>query len=259
MKNVEIGVVVPTLNSAKTLDWTLLSLRNQQGCHVNIVVADSGSTDGTLDICQRWGVEMVYVPPGNMYCAINVGMQRLTTKWVAYLNSDDLVYEDSYARLIELGNKSGVDVVYGHCDYIDRFGRFLYSYRSADPWMLKRVFKKATMGFAQPSAIFRKDLFDALGGFSESYRLVSDSDFFLRALEAKKSFICLGGPSVCAFRLNPTQLHQREADAFYKERKKLRASLAYSSHFLDPFALIWWRAMNIPNYALKFIKTSKAK
>ncbi|EPF24462.1 glycosyltransferase [Microcystis aeruginosa] len=49
----EISYVIPTLNSAATLDMTLLSLRSQKDVEVNIIVVDSGSTDGTLDLLQK--------------------------------------------------------------------------------------------------------------------------------------------------------------------------------------------------------------
>lgn len=50
MRDADIGVVVPTLNNAKTLEWTLLALKSQEGCRVKIIVVDSGSTDETLAI-----------------------------------------------------------------------------------------------------------------------------------------------------------------------------------------------------------------
>src|SRR5215469_16640666 len=96
----QIGVVVPTLNSAATLHWTLCSLRTQRDVSIEIIVADSGSTDETPDICKFWGVQTIYVPPGNMYRAINAGLRQFDTEWVTYLNSDDVVYPNSYARLV---------------------------------------------------------------------------------------------------------------------------------------------------------------
>ena len=42
-----MGIVAPTLNSAKTLEWTLRALKSQEGCRGNIIVVDSGSTDET--------------------------------------------------------------------------------------------------------------------------------------------------------------------------------------------------------------------
>ena len=56
MENPRFGIVVPTLNSAATLEWTLCALRGQRDITPEIIVADSGSADGTLDICKKWGV-----------------------------------------------------------------------------------------------------------------------------------------------------------------------------------------------------------
>src|SRR6266853_4187237 len=141
MSPTEIGVVIPTWNSAKTLAVALLSLQQQQGIRVKIVVADSGSEDGTLEICGSAGVQAVYVPPGNMYRAINVGLRMLGTPWLAYLNSDDFLYGDSYTRLVTCGEASGADVIYGNSDFVDAHARFLYSLHAARPIALPWLFR----------------------------------------------------------------------------------------------------------------------
>src|SRR5580692_7524609 len=82
-------VVVPTLNSAATLDWTLMSLT--AAGDIRVIVADSFSTDETPQVCRRWNVELINVPAGNMYKAINAGLRLATTEWLAYVNSDDWV------------------------------------------------------------------------------------------------------------------------------------------------------------------------
>ncbi len=255
METNEIGVVVPTWNSAITLDWTLLSLRSIQKCYTKIIVADSGSTDGTLEICERWGVDSIYVPPGNMYRAINAGMQHLNVSWLTYLNSDDMVYGEAYERLIRRGDVSKADVVYGGCDYVDSQGRFLYSFHPASPRSLKALFRLGNMGFAQPSAIFRKEVFEQLGGFSESYRQVSDADFYTRAAEAGKLFARLEAPSVCSFRLGQNQLHHKEASIHQEEKKKQRASIQRKAAMTDWLALLQWRMGNLSNYTIRFLRT----
>jgi len=61
MSPYRVGVVIPSWNSAKTLRTALMSLKDQDGCVTDIIVADSGSTDGTLEICTSLGVPSVYV------------------------------------------------------------------------------------------------------------------------------------------------------------------------------------------------------
>lgn len=254
MIKTEIGVVVPTWNSAATLDWTLLSLRTQQDCQVQIIVADSGSTDGTLEICQRWGVESIYVPPGNMYRALNAGMRLIQTNWLTYLNSDDIIYRDSYARLLARGDSTQAEVVYGHTDYIDWDGRFLYSFRSAPPNLLAGLFRQGIMGFAQPATIFRREVFEASKGFNEEFRSIADFDFFFRAIKAGKNFVSLAMPTVTAFRIHHRQLSYREMEVTHQEKKKLFASAGDTAGFADPMAGILWRVSNISSYLMRLLR-----
>src|SRR5579859_6963550 len=105
-----LTVVIPTLNSAATLNWTLASLA---ASGIRVIIADSFSTDATVDICARWSAEVISVPPGNMYTAINTGLRLADTEWLAYVNSDDLVFTSSYLRMFELAREQRVDIAYG--------------------------------------------------------------------------------------------------------------------------------------------------
>lgn len=177
MKNSQLGIVVPTLNSAATLDWTLCALRKQREIATEIVVADSGSEDGTLDICKGWNVPAVFVPPGNMYRAINEGLHQMSMEWITYLNSDDLVYPQSYARMLDLGERQDADAVYGDVDFIDVEGRFRFLVKSPPPSRLAGMFRLDHMGFQPAAAIFRRSVFEELQGFDERYRFIADYDF----------------------------------------------------------------------------------
>lgn len=250
-----IRCVVPTLNSASTLDTTLLSLRSQQ-TSAEIIVADSGSTDGTLEICHRWQAPVVYVPPGNMYKAINAGLRESKSEWLAYLNSDDWIYPDSFARLIERGEATKADVVYGNCDYTDGQGRFVYSLAAAQPSHLLPLFRRRCMGFAQQAAIFRRSVYERLHGFDESFVYRGDGDFYVRALLAGLSFAHLDGPSVACFRLHEKQFSNRgltlteaEADRIFNQ-PEMKAGVA------DSLIFAGWRLKNMPHYLIRILRES---
>jgi len=253
MARAQIGVVVPTLNSAATLTWTLCALCNQKDITADIVVADSGSMDGTLDICKFWGVQTIYVPPGNMYRAINTGLRQLDAEWVTYLNSDDIVFADSYARLVARGEEKQASFVYGDCDFVDYQGRFLFVMKSPAPDRLPGLVRLSPVfggrvGFGQPAAIYRKNVFEELGGFDERYRNIGDTDFFYRLVTSGRSVAKLNRPSVAAFRLHSLQLSNRLATnmneelAAFRKRAKVQTS---PKDFLD---VLSWRLHNSPIY-----------
>lgn len=259
MPRPQIGVVVPTLNSAATLTWTLCSLRSQKDVSLEIIVADSGSVDRTLDICKFWDIRTIYVPPGNMYRAINAGLHQLDAEWVTYLNSDDVVFADSYARLVARGEEQQASFVYGDCDFVDNEGRFLFVMKSPPAGRLPGLVRlsplfRGRVGFGQPAAIYRKNVFEELGGFDERYRNIGDTDFFFRLVTSGRPVAKLRRPPVAAFRLHPSQLSNRlaanmkEELALFRKRTKVPAS---PGDFLD---VLSWRLQNSPIYLWRLSK-----
>lgn len=250
----QIGVVVPTLNGAATLDWTLCSLRSQRDIAVEILVADSGSTDGTLDICKRWDVKTTYVPPGNMYRAVNSGLRLMNTRWLTYLNADDFVYPDAYPRLIDLGEKQRASLVYGDCDYVDHDGRFLFSLKSPPLKRVRGVLRTGLIGFAQPAAIFRKIAYDGQGGFDERYRHIADYDFFYRLTFSDHTLAYLARPAVACFRVHPSQLSTREANVVRTELASFRKEKCITSRCDGIYDMACWRLRNSPVYLRRLIR-----
>jgi len=245
-----ITCVVPTLNGAATLDFTLASLLNQKGVELRVVVVDSGSTDDTLAICRRWGVETLYEPPGNMYKAINLGMATASSEWVAYVNSDDLLFGSSLERLIDLGRASSADLVYGDADFIDFDGRFLSSYSSARPDELLPLFRSHIMGLVQPSVIYTAAAYHRLNGFDTQYRLGADADFYLRALLTGMKYAYLPKTTVTAFRLHAGQQTGKNLESFAVELKQIFEPIGAPS-VSDRVVLARWRTRNGPNYMMR--------
>ena len=252
-------MVVPTFNSARTLDAALLSAQEQQGCETEVIVADSGSTDGTLEICSRWNVRTVYVPPGNMYQAINEGMRSLRSPWVTYLNSDDLVFADSYARLVSKGEASAADVAYGNGDFVDTQGRFLYSLEAPPAAALLSLFEAGFFGFLPHAAVIRRAVFDELGGFDQRFRHVADMEFFARACLAGKRFATIPYPSVAVFRVHPGQISRREKDVVTEELARLTRKRPVGRRLAGRLAIARWKLNNARQYALRWLRTGSFK
>jgi glycosyltransferase involved in cell wall biosynthesis len=254
MSRPQIRCVVPTLNSAQTLDATLLSLRSQRDVDVDVLVVDSGSTDGTLDVCRRWDVPTLFEPPGNMYRAINAGLRSATSEWVTYLNSDDWLYADAYTRLAGHACETDSELVYGHCDYSDAVGRFAYSFKAAPPQALGGLFSAALHGFAQPATLFRRELFDRLGGFDENYRFSGDAHFFARATLGGARIARLNGRPVACFRLHEAQFTQRRKVEITAENENIRRLFADRGHGAAWLARTQWRLANAPHYAIRILR-----
>jgi len=245
-------IVVPTLNSAATLNATLMSLTAAPG--IRVIVADSFSTDDTLAICRRWDVEAISVPAGNMYRAINAGLRMATTEWIAYVNSDDCIFPSSYTKMLEAARRSDAAVVYGSTDYVDAGGRFIFSFRAARGETAARILRAGAMPFCQPAAIFRRSMFEALNGFDEKYRLAGDFDFFCRAALNGFGFQRFSGRPVVAFRVHEglgathPEWHRQEKDLIH-ERLQLKPTAA------DRVAVLGWSISNTIPYLARILRS----
>jgi glycosyltransferase involved in cell wall biosynthesis len=243
-----VGVAVPTRNSAATLRSTLLSLLSQRDVAVSIVVADSESTDGTLEVCRQWNVRTMDVPPGNMYRAINAALRAMAAPWLTYLNSDDLAYSDAYARLVREGEARGADVVYGHADFVDETGCFLYTRAALGPTFARRQLRAGTMPFVQPAAAFRREVFERLCGFDERFRHVADYDFFARAAACGFRFARVGGTPLAAFRVHGRQLSTVNKGVVDEEQRARRRECGRYAWVSRRGLSTVWKARNAGNY-----------
>jgi glycosyltransferase involved in cell wall biosynthesis len=248
-----IGVVIPTRNSAATLESTLLSLTRQRGVAPRIIAIDSDSSDATRSILQEWGIEMLNVPSGNMYRAVNAGFAALDTTWVTWVNSDDLLYADGLARLVAAGEEDDAGLVYGNCDYCDRDGRFLFGFSAARREDLVALGASSILGFGQHAAIFRRSLWSELGGLKEEFRLASDLDFFLRMFTGGARLTRIGGPPVGAFRIHDAQLSKVRHDEMEAEKRAIgsRVRIPWSSRRI---ALWRWRLQNARSYVIRSLR-----
>ena len=88
-----VSVVIPTRNRKRLLLRALGSALGQEGVHVEVIVVDEGSTDGTADAVESLGETRVTVVrnefPRGVAAARNAGLERAEHDWVAFLDDDD--------------------------------------------------------------------------------------------------------------------------------------------------------------------------
>lgn len=259
MKPADISCVIPTLNCAWCIGETLQSIAGQAESSARILVVDSDSTDDTLNICARFGVEVVTEPRGNLYRAINAGLRRCDTEWVAYTNADDPWYNDAHRRLLDVAREQRADLVYGSFDCIDHHGRFLYSFTPPPPDQLIALFRSGWMPFAQQTVIFRRELFERLGGFDTQFNLSADFDFFLRAYVQGARFVRLGGRPVSRWRLHSGQLSHQYAESAESQKQQIAARAGLRATAADRLRILAWRAANWHNYVERMVRAKQLR
>jgi len=94
MKKPELSIIIPTLNERKYLPKLLKSIRNQHYDDLEIIVADSNSTDGTREIAEEYGC--VLAKGGRPAIGRNNGARQARGSILLFLDCDVLLTEKDY-------------------------------------------------------------------------------------------------------------------------------------------------------------------
>jgi glycosyltransferase involved in cell wall biosynthesis len=217
---IDLAVIVPTLNVRKTIRATLDSLAPLRDAGAKIIICDSYSDDGTIEVAAGLYDQILSIPKGNMYAAINAGINAAETKWVSYLNADDIIFADVILATIK-SIEPDIDLVYGDLDFIDFHGRFLHSYRFPQARHIVPLAASNICAMSPIGTLFKKSLWEKLNGFDTRYRYSADFSFFLRAALSKCNFFKIANPTVGAFRLHIHQLSQSTGNPGLVENRQI--------------------------------------
>src|SRR5512138_2503312 len=122
-----VSIVTPSYNQAAYLERTLRSVLDQgrelAPDELEYLVVDGGSTDGSLEIMQRYADRLAWwtsEKDSGQAEAINKGMQRARGGIVAWLNSDDVYLPGAIAGAVKVfAEHPQVVMVYGDTRAID--------------------------------------------------------------------------------------------------------------------------------------------
>ncbi len=192
MNRPQVSVIISTYNRAHLLPRAIQSVLSQTFQDFELIVVDDGSTDTTREVVEEFMAHderIFYLWEKNSGGAArpkNAGIQKSQGECIAILDSDDAwmtqKLEKQIAKLEESKNKKvgavGCDIIVVDLAY---GGDFIYRvphYRD----VLKSMLESDTMGTGS-AMVYKKDIFDQLGGFDEGLRSGQDREMRIRIAE----------------------------------------------------------------------------
>ena len=174
-----LSVIIPVYNGARLIGETLRSVLAQRYDPIEIVVVDDGSTDGTLDVVSREAPGCICIRQENQGppVARNAGIERATGEVIALLDADDLWPANKLAlQMPHMAPDSEFDMVLGHTQHF----RDHEATEDRPAW---REFVQPYFIIQLGCALFRRSVFEAVGGFDPALTYSDDFDFLLRTRE----------------------------------------------------------------------------
>jgi len=176
-----VSIITPSYNQAAFLEQTMKSVLDQDYANIEYLVADGGSTDGSVDIIKRYAKRLAWwvsEKDKGQADAINKGFARAKGEFIAWVNSDDY-YEPGAisAAVAALQANPDVGLVFGDVRVVDRDGRILNNLHYGD-WTLADLMTFHIIG--QPAVFMRRSVLEKAGYLDLKYHFMLDHQLWLR-------------------------------------------------------------------------------
>jgi glycosyltransferase involved in cell wall biosynthesis len=186
----KFSVITITYNAEQTLEDTIQSVITQNYHHIEYIIVDGASKDGTMKIVERYRDKISVVvsePDRGLYDAMNKGMHLATGDYLCFLNAGDCFHEDDTLLNVvhSLNGKCELpDIIYGNTALVDSEGHFLRMRRLAPPERLNwRSFRHGMLVCHQAFFMKRAKAMD----YDLRYRFSADFDWCIRCMKRSET------------------------------------------------------------------------
>lgn len=183
-----VSIVTPSYNQARFLEATLESVLAQTYPNIEYIVIDGGSTDGSVEVLQRYADRLAYwvsEKDAGQTDAINKGFARATGEVLAWLNSDDTYEPHAVAEAVAfLQEHPDVGLVYGDANFTDENGRIIGRFPAAQTDYAR--LRRGYVHIPQQAAFWRAGLWRQVGPLDPSFYFAMDYDLWVRLARISK-------------------------------------------------------------------------
>lgn len=178
MGHPKISIVTACYNSRSTIEETILSVVNQAYDNLEYIIIDGGSTDGTMDIVDKYidKIDIVVSEPDHgISDAFNKGIERATGEIIGLVNSDDLMAKGAL-KVLAANYLPEIDVYRGDMiiGNVDRSRQYV-----SHPTM-KFPIDKRIREVCHQSTFVKKEAYQKWGTYRVGFRYMMDADLLYR-------------------------------------------------------------------------------
>lgn len=237
----KVSLITVCYNAAPLIEKTLQSALDQTFQDFELVIVDGGSKDETMakltPFVSKIGSK-VSEKDGGIYDAMNKGVAMAKGEYVYFLNAGDSFYDKHVLQDIFGSSKPTADFLYGRVQTVNEPTGV--NYVTGEEVGIKDFYFKYPI--CHQATFARKKIFDEIGGFNTQFKLISDTDWFIRLFKKpgiSKSFM----PRVVAFYDVTGATYQKRMLGL---REYIKAGFGYFP--------LWVATANLLSYPLIWLK-----
>lgn len=175
-----VTIVTPSFNQGRYLEQTILSVLQQDYPNIEYIIIDGASTDDSLNIIKKYENRLAWwiseTDQGQSDALIK-GFNKAKGKYLAWLCGDDIL-EPSMIRVSVtfLERYPNAVLSYGNRTRIDAKGNIIGFNKS----YINNFLFRFGLGLPQETVVFRKDIYDQVGGINLNLQMVMDYDLWCK-------------------------------------------------------------------------------
>lgn len=175
-----VSILLPVYNGAATLRRAVDSMLDQTYPHFELLLVNNASTDATSSIIHEYAtldtrVRPLYESQKGIAFALNHGVREAKGPYIARMDADDVSYPTRLEKQVafmeqhpEIGLVAGLINHEGSSTDTEGYAEYV---RQLNRWNTEaqlRHYRFVESPFAHPSVLFRKELMDAYGYYTEA-------------------------------------------------------------------------------------------
>ena len=200
----KLSIITINYNNKEGLQKTIESVVNQTSQDFEYIIIDGGSTDGSVDVIQRFNDSTIQhftwisEPDTGIYNAMNKGIRKASGEYCQFINSGDCLVSNDVTEKM-LTNMPECSILYGNM-LKEIKGKIFTdkSFKGGEITMLDMY----TGTLNHSSAYIKKDLFHKYGLYDESLKIVSDWKFYFISIGLHNETVAYKNIDVTLFDMN---------------------------------------------------------
>ena len=230
MKSPKISIVIPSYNKVRFIGLTLDSIIEQKYPNLEVIIQDSASTDGTIEIIKKYALKYPDIikfeskKDKGQLDAINTGLKKSTGVLFTYINADDVYLPGAFAEVSKMYMSNSERLWFtGRGKVVKNKGeeiaKLVTWYKNMLLLINSRFCLLTTNYLMQPSVFITREALKKFGSFTGTPKFVMEYDLWLKI--SKRSVPQVSQKYFSAFRIEPSSISQTQTKDLLSEDEKI--------------------------------------